>query len=159
MRCLINQHASSSRMLYKISQQTIKSLVKIIKEKQNLAPIVLLCLLDESKGGCWNFDLISKSRTIDEILQVKSQINLFISILLNNFESKLESQNVVEDSDKNSNDNILKWYLDKIVNLIKHNKQVQLSDSIIESILTKMIKYAFFQSKRNQYFQIFTISS
>lgn len=147
MRCLINQHASSSRMLYKISQQTIKSLVKIIKEKQNLAPIVLLCLLDESKGGCWNFDLISKSRTIDEILQVKSQINLFISILLNNFESKLESQNVVEDSDKNSNDNILKWYLDKIVNLIKHNKQVQLSDSIIESILTKMIKYAFFQSK------------
>ncbi|RCK64872.1 DNA polymerase V [Candida viswanathii] len=146
MRCLINQHASSARMLYKISQLTIKTLVKITKEKQYLAPIVLSCLLDESKGGCWNFDLISKSRTIDEILQTKSQVNQFIAILLSNFESKLESQNVVEDSDKNSNDNILKWYLDKIVNLIKHNKQVQLSDTIIESILTKLIKYAFFES-------------
>lgn len=147
MRCLINQHASSARMLYKISQLTIKSLLKMSKEKPSLAPIVLLSLLDESKGGCWNFDLISKSRTIDEILQVKSQINLFVSILLNNFESKLNSQNVIEDSDKNSNDNILKWYLDKIVNLIKHNKQVQLSDAIVESILTKLIKYAFFESK------------
>ena len=75
MRCLINQHASSTRMLYKIAQQTLKTLVKTIREtKPELGPIVLLCLLDESKGGCWNFDLISKSHTIDEILQIKQML-------------------------------------------------------------------------------------
>ena len=75
MRCLINQHASSTRMLYKIAQQTLKLLLKPFeKPSLNWVPIVLLCLLDESKGGCWNFDLISKSHTIDEILQIKQML-------------------------------------------------------------------------------------
>lgn len=152
MRCLINQHASSTRMLYKIAQQTLKTLVKTIREtKPELGPIVLLCLLDESKGGCWNFDLISKSHTIDEILQIKTNVNQYINILLENFTIKLQTQTTLDDTsnnNKNSNDNILKWYLDKIVSLIKHNNnnQHKLSDTVLESILTKLLQYSFFDT-------------
>ena len=51
-------------------------------------------------------------------------------------------------NNKNSNDNILKWYLDKIVSLIKHNNnnQHKLSDTVLESILTKLLQYSFFDT-------------
>ncbi|KAL6454108.1 POL5 rDNA transcriptional regulator POL5 [Candida maltosa Xu316] len=145
LRCLINHHSNSSRFLNKISQITLKTLISTIKENPSMAASVLEALLDESKGGCWNFDLVSKSKTIDEILQTKSEVNSVIPVLLTNLEAKLKSQNVpTEDNGnhKNSNDNIIKWYLDKIVNLIKHNDP----KNLLESILVKLIKFSFFKS-------------
>ncbi|EGW30571.1 uncharacterized protein SPAPADRAFT_143611 [Spathaspora passalidarum NRRL Y-27907] len=141
MRCLINQSSQSNRFLNKISVNTLQLIVKHCQQKPELTPIVLKCLLDETKGGCWNFDLVTKSHTIDELFAnaSKSDIAEYINILLEKFESALSTQEGT--NSKKSHDNILKWCLDKIVNLIRKNKQP------IEEVFKMLIKYSFFESE------------
>ncbi|KAI5965362.1 POL5 [Candida pseudojiufengensis] len=139
MRCLINQSSHKSRYLHDIARITLKIIIKKCKEVPEVSWVIFRNLLNESKGGCWNFDLITKTRTIDEIITIPNYQNL--ETLINEFNQFLSTQ-TKSDGFKYSNDNILKWYLDKLVTALKYNKK----DNNILVILDMLIEYSFFES-------------
>ncbi|CAH2350732.1 rDNA transcriptional regulator Pol5p [[Candida] railenensis] len=171
MRCLINQSSQSNRFLNKISIQTLNTIVEVAKREPTKAPIILSCLLDESHGGCWNFDLITKSKCIDEVLSGPEDesgdiFNEFRKILISKYFSVIKD--VSEDIDdldeekegaeepnssvplKYPYDNVQKWCLDKLLHLIRSHKHL-LKDGAhskwLEEIFQLLIKNAFFKLK------------
>lgn len=139
MRCLINQSSHKSRTLHNIVVKVLSAISDKGSHSNDTAPVLLSCLLDESRGGCWNFDLITKSRTIDGILSALNIGN--IPVIVAKFTEMLKSQSTT-DGFKYSNDNVLKWCLDKLVHLVKFNKE----DNIVKQIIGLLIKCAFFES-------------
>ncbi|KAK6457783.1 DNA polymerase [Scheffersomyces xylosifermentans] len=172
LRCLINQSAKQNRMLNKISIKALESIVEEAKVHPFKAPIAVAKLTDEGVGGCWNFDLVTKSRTVDNLLsvfgkQTEEQTNTHQEIVLielrdileSKFKTALEEQNedasMTDDTTetfKKSNDSILKWCLDKLLLLIRANKNMfneQSGSSVkfVEDIIKMLIKYGFFAPK------------
>lgn len=154
MRCLINQSSQANRFLNRISVLTLQKIIKVAEAKPQIVPVVFRCLLDESKGGCWNFDLVTKSHTVEGLLSIPGKTqdvelaSCLIKILISEFNTALKSQDSPDDNSasfKRSNDNILKWCLDRILYLIRHNRQI--ADSIMmDEILELLIRHAFFKS-------------
>lgn len=141
MRCLINQSSHKSRLLHESAKRALQSIVQNCNIKsRDIASTVLKCLLDESKGGCWNFDLVTRSNTVDRILDIQNH-NL-LPTLLEKFDIALREQTTIPDGDKFSNDNVLKWCLDKIVHLIKRN----LHGDELEDVFTMLVKLSFFET-------------
>ncbi|CUM48788.1 unnamed protein product [Debaryomyces fabryi] len=164
MRCLINQSSQQNRILNKISSKVLNIIIDNSNKDFTKAPIILECLIDESKGGCWNFDLVTKSKCTDRLIavlngkedinsiEVDLVLNQFKDVLISKFNNALASQDESE-SDievmKKSNDNIQKWALDKLLLLFRSNK-ILLSDAKINSkwltkILKLLIQHSFFK--------------
>lgn len=136
MRCLINQSSHKSRTLHDIAIKVLSAITE--KSSASSASVLLKCLLDESRGGCWNFDLVTKSRTVDGILSMPSSGN--ISVVLDKFDSMLKSQTTTDEF-KYSNDNVLKWCLDKLTHLVKFNKD----ESAVKKIIGLLVRLAFYE--------------
>ncbi|KAG2734084.1 hypothetical protein G9P44_003609 [Scheffersomyces stipitis] len=163
MRCLINQSSKQDRMLNKISIKVLESIIEESKVHPFKAPIAVSNLTNESVGGCWNFDLVTKSKTVDSLLSLfgkqpeESHVTHHDIILLelkdvlqSKFKAALESQETDSEesteSFKKSNDNILKWCLDKLLLLIRANRNVTEDNDVefVEDIIKLLIKYSFF---------------
>ncbi|CAI5760753.1 unnamed protein product [Candida verbasci] len=141
LRCLINQVSQSNRLLNSIAKSTIKEIVNKCQAEPEVSSIILDCLI----SNCWNFDLITKTNTIDTILNIKSEyVNSYTILFISKFNSFVDSQSTINQL-KSSNDNILKWYLDKIGHLVKSSKFID--NDTIESILNMLISNSFFKSK------------
>ncbi|KAI5961073.1 POL5 [Candida margitis] len=140
MRCLINQSSHKSRTLHDIAVKVLLAITEKGSYSEKVAPTLLKCLLNESNGGCWNFDLVTKSRTVDGILSTSNSEN--IVVVISKFTDMLQDQNVT-DGFKYSNDNVLKWCLDKLVHLVKFNRE---DDTVVQRIIELLIRYAFFES-------------
>ncbi|CAK9441422.1 uncharacterized protein LODBEIA_P52900 [Lodderomyces beijingensis] len=139
MRCLINQASHKSRILHGIARETLDFIPRVCVDEPEVSTIVLKQLLDESKGGCWNFDLISKSHTIDGILSKPN--DEMITFILEKFDNALKAQDVSEGF-KNSNDNVLKWCLDKLMYMVK--KKSDLAN--LQSIFDLLIELSLFET-------------
>lgn len=177
IRCLINQSAQQSRFLNKISVQVLKTLVEVASANPDKAPTIFSCLINESHGGCWNFDLVTKSKCTDEILTkcTGESLEEVKNILIKKFkeavkQAQVEEEKVNEEDEdedqasdeeenekkkeilKSSTDNIQKWSLDKLLMLIRANKAA-LKDgdsSWLEDIFKVLIENSFFKkSSRN----------
>ncbi|ODV70552.1 DNA polymerase V [Hyphopichia burtonii NRRL Y-1933] len=165
MRCLINQSAQSNRLLNKISTKTLNILLDVAKKDYTKAPEILSRLVDESLGGCWNFDLITKSKITDTLVTIlgfvdNDKVNdsevehVLISIkklLLDKFEKAVESQEGDEESMKKPNDNVQKWVLDKLLGLFKNSKKFEMLDSKwLDDIFKFLIRNSFFKSSHQK---------
>lgn len=157
MRCLINQSSQQNRILNKISTKVLSIIIDSSSKDFTKAPIILDCLVDESKGGCWNFDLVTKSKCTDKLIgvlngkedinsiEVDLVLNQFKDVLISKFNSALASQEEEETEDehevmKKSNDNIQKWALDKLLLLFRSNKALLSNEKTNSKWLTKILK-------------------
>lgn len=171
IRCLINQSSQQNRFLNKISIQVLKTIVTVSKVELSKAPIILECLLNESHGGCWNFDLVTKSKTVDEILsssEVENVVKQFKNILIKKFSIAQENADneVKEEKESDDNeegadvgeeealpmklplDNVQKWCLDKLLHLTRTHKNLLQNpeqSSLLKDIFKLFIKIAYFK--------------
>lgn len=170
MRCLINQSSQPNRMLNKISTKVLSSINSIAAEEFTKVPVILECLLDDTKGGCWNFDLVTKSKCVDKLIgflngkdspseyEIDMVLNQLKDVLVAKFNVALETQDDEVDGEneamKHSNDNIQKWALDKLLLLFRSNKAVlsdnKLSVKWLEKLLKLLVQHSFFQ-KTNEH--------
>lgn len=80
--------------------------------------------------------MVTKSRTIEGILSVPNIAN--ISVVIAKFNDMFKSQTTT-DGFKYSNDNVLKWCLDKLVHLVKFNRD----EAVVKEIVELLIRNAF----------------
>lgn len=164
MRCLINQAAQSNRLLNKVSVKVLKIIVEISKRDFIKAPAILGCLIDKSIGGCWNFDLVTKSKVTDSLVGIlgnqsdskimnESQIELFLkstaSILFKAFNNARETQEGEVDAVRKSNDNIQKWVLDKFLILFRNSRGFEnINNKWLDDIFKFLIEISFFKTSK-----------
>ncbi|KAF7584052.1 DNA polymerase phi family protein [Clavispora lusitaniae] len=167
MRCLINQSALQNRLLNKISTKAINTIIEVSQADLSKVVPFLKCLINEKCGGSWNFDPMTKSKVTDALVgvlgyvedvnsvsdsQVDELVNSIKEVLVAKFDEALASQIEPENTDvlahKKSNDNILKWVLDKQLVLIRSTKRFKASKSkSLESIFKFLIQHSFFKAK------------
>lgn len=150
LRCLINQSGQSGRYLNQIANQTLTIIQQVGKKDFLKSQYIISRLIDSEHGGCWNFDLLTKSKTIDSLLflntsddssskEVKSTLVSIAKLLVNNFDHYASQPTV--------NETILRWNLDKLLLLIRSNKKVsenlKKGDKFFETILNLLLKNSF----------------
>lgn len=154
MRCLINQSAHSNRLLHKMASRLLDHITDVSKDLFK-APSILSSLLNESMGGCWNFDLVTKTKTVDSIItsistnsdaQAVSHFASEVRIILNaQFEDAVQTQ---EPELLKRSESKQKWVLDKYLLLIRSTKQTIAShQQFAEDILKQLVKNAFFEKE------------
>ncbi|KAG7195804.1 DNA-directed DNA polymerase [Scheffersomyces spartinae] len=138
MRTLINQNAQQNRMLNKIASKTITTIIEVSKSDSEKGFQLLTALVDESKGGRWNFDALSKSKTVDTLLSMK-----MLSLQLNQVVVLLKS--IIEKNKQN--ENVLKWAADKFLLVVRtHKEQLEDDYRIFDDILNFILRLALFKS-------------
>ncbi|KAK6464587.1 DNA polymerase [Scheffersomyces coipomensis] len=150
MRCLVNQTSQANRMLHKISTKALKVITEEAQSNPEKVPIIFNRLIDETNGGSWNFDLITKSKTVDSLLTVKGDDKIIAdlkNILIQSFNTALDTQEDIDNqnTNKKSNDNKIKWSLDKLLLLIRRNLTI-INAKDIEDITKLLIRQTFFHS-------------
>lgn len=155
LRCLINQSAQANRLLNKISIKVLNSIIEVSKKDVLKAPVILERLIDDSVGG-WNFDLMTKSKVTDSLVavlgivedtdaSVEVVLSSISSVLLSYFSEAVETQKGDDEGFKKSNDNGLKWVLDKLLVLFRSSKKfTSISNDWLDDIFKFLIKTAFF---------------
>ncbi|CCE64849.1 hypothetical protein TPHA_0J00250 [Tetrapisispora phaffii CBS 4417] len=148
MRSMINQASDSKRMLNKLSQKTLNTLVSICEsEPAKLTPVLTALLFSEE--GSLNFDILTKSKTVSRLLATKQSDHHYLATLIRLFTSRLNvSDKTPELEELNPR---LKFILDSLLNLIRSQKALLETDKeIVMEILESTIQLAFFQ-KDNEY--------
>ena len=142
MRCLINQCLQLSRFLHKVLVQALQAIVAVAQGP--LAPVVLLCLTSEAHGGCWNFDMVTKTRTVDNVLSGcdPSVLRQMARVLISRFELAQSTESI--EAAKLPHDNVQKWCLDKLLLLVRSHKLALEGSQWLEDIFKLLIATAFF---------------
>jgi DNA polymerase phi len=70
MRCIINQLSKEDRFLHRAADKTLKVLLQTIEENSSAAIEILPRLI--SDNGVYNFDQVTKTKTVDKILNTIS---------------------------------------------------------------------------------------
>lgn len=160
LRCLVNHSSQNNRLLHKISVKTLNIIVQAAKDDHTKSPVFLESLTNEKQGGTWNFDIATKSKTVDSLIGVlsvqKENLNEaeaeitasdLKTVLLAKFKDALEE---LDDTDapKKATDNVQKWILDKLLVLFRSTKAIQekLSTKWLDEILKFLIQHAFFKT-------------
>lgn len=167
VRSLINQSAKSDRLLHKVSTKTLNGIIQLSQKDLNKVPIMLKALLDEKNGGSWNFDILTKSKVVDSLIGVlsyvdkveefhDSQVELLVvaieDILLSVFNTALSNQQETGETEeivhKKSNDNVLKWALDKLLLLLRSTKRFKVTKvKPLDEIFKFLINVSLFKVK------------
>ncbi|OBA22490.1 DNA polymerase V [Metschnikowia bicuspidata var. bicuspidata NRRL YB-4993] len=166
MRCLINQAAQPNRLLNKISTKTINKTIETAHADLLKVVPCLAAVLDESRGGGWKFDQLTKLKLTDALVGVLGYLEApadiphatveglvadIARVLIAKFNVALQAQ---RDTDKTapdapaikmSNDNILKWVLDKLLVLFRSTKRYGADLAApMESVFKFLLQHAFF---------------
>lgn len=168
MRCLINQSAKSDRLLNKVSTKSLNLIIQISQRDLSKVPPMLTSILNEDNGGCWNFDSLTKSKVTDSLISVLSYVDnvsdvsdsdvdrtitTIEDILITEFNKALEGQKETTEEIvyKKSNDNILKWVMDKLLLLLRSTKRFKTNKTkMLDDIFKFLIRYSFFKSDKGQ---------
>ncbi|KAM9938278.1 hypothetical protein OXX80_002208 [Metschnikowia pulcherrima] len=166
MRCLINQAAQPNRLLNKVSTKTINTIIETAHADLTKVVPSLTAVIDESRGGGWKFDHLSKSKLSDALIGVlgyletpenvpqvtaEKLVSEIAQALIEKFELALHTQATVDDDDKKmSNDNILKWVLDKLSVLFRSTKRYTLKTGPMEDVFKFLLQHAFFKTETGQ---------
>jgi DNA polymerase phi len=68
MRCLINHISQEDRFLHRAAEKCLKSLLQAVEADANLVEIVIPRLISHS--GVYNFDQVTKTKTVDKLLSL-----------------------------------------------------------------------------------------
>lgn len=146
IRCLINQSSKNERMLNKKSVKVLNTIKSECLKTPNKSSFTINCLISSKNGGCWNFDLLTKSKTVESLINLKqdnlSVIELIKDVILNQFtESLTEGEGL-----KKPEDNIQKWCLNSLLQLVKSNKPFIKKGNWVKDVLNVMLLHSFFKN-------------
>lgn len=169
LRCLINQSAQPQRMLHKVALKVLDTIEKSCKRNILKAPLIAAKLVDESVGGCWNFDLVSKSKTVDRLLSILGTVSAelpnhheilivigqYKTLIGDQIENAFAIQELDSNGDKALKDHLIRWCLDKMLMLVKNTKHLQANPKLerpvhklFESFIKTLIQGAFFETPK-----------
>ncbi|CAI4059790.1 DNA-directed DNA polymerase SKDI_05G0160 [Saccharomyces kudriavzevii IFO 1802] len=137
MRTLINQSIDSQRILNKIAQITLESIVKACEEDpiKKLVPCLNAMLF--GPHGSINFDKLTKSNIISKLIAIKELPSAVLAQLISAFLLQLQ--------EKRGDLPHTHFILDSLLHIIRAHK-VEINDvGIIKPVLTPIIHMAFFK--------------
>lgn len=137
MRTLINQSIDSQRVLNKIAQITLDSIVKACEEDplNKLVPCLNAMLF--GPHGSVNFDKLTKSGTVSKLITIKELPSTIFAQLLDVFLLQLQ--------EKKGDLSHTHFILDSILHIIRAHK-VEINDmDIMKPVLTPIVYMAFFR--------------
>ncbi len=150
-RCFINQSSNSDGILHAAAKKALNEVEQISALQPAKCPILFEQLVS-GKHGFINFDIVSKSKTTDNLLK-RLQPEYIPSIiqLLNDLIEKAE-----KDTEENEKEKQRKqiWILDTLLHLTRYNKlairEEPSNDLIkaIDSILSLMTSVGFFNNSK-----------
>ncbi|CDK24243.1 unnamed protein product [Kuraishia capsulata CBS 1993] len=144
LRTLINQSAKQDRTLNKISELVLKTIVQVSSEFPKKAFPILKALLSKPVGTI-NFDRLSKSRTVEQIVNSTDDDDLVDVI---SFLTELSSQEkLMEDIVKCQN-----FVLDTMLHLVRSKKQhlgkTDQNNGWLVVCLDYIVKLVFFKAEK-----------
>lgn len=165
MRCLMSQASLQSKLLNKMTTKSINIIIESAQSDLSKVVPLFSCLIDEDKGGLWNFDCITKSKAIDALIGVfgyvespeqvpeEQAVKLLMEIktvLINKFDEGAAAQGEqdAKSAAKISKEGQLKWVLDKLSVLYCSTKRLQCPPTkLLDDIFKFLIKSSFFKEQ------------
>lgn len=141
MRTLINHASDSKRLLFKISHRVLQSIVDVCQEasREKLVPCLNAILF--GPHGSINFDKLTKSKTVSNLLTVSDLDENTLNELFGILSSKLNESSLSEHKAQ------LQFVLDTMLHAVRGHKSELKSEIITNSILRPVISLAFFSDK------------
>ena len=154
LRCLINHSAQPNRFLHRAAHAALRKVVLVGQENYMKAPVMVSRLLDEENGGCWNFDLLTKTKTVDGLLLVfggkssedvredeaKAVLSQLCDLLVRRAKAAILAT---------ASENVVRWYMDKLVLLVRSSRQVD-SGATTEEVVKFFIRHGFFEKEKKE---------
>lgn len=169
VRCLINQAAQNNRNLHKISTKLLNSIIETCHADFSKIIPCLTTLTSDELGVGWKFDSSTKSKVTDALvgslsylektesisdLQLESFIVEMKNFLITSFEEKLQSQTTSDataNNSRGSNDNHLKWVLDKLIVFFRSLKRFKVDITVhLETVFKFLVRITFLKTKNGQ---------
>ncbi|SCW01493.1 LAFE_0E00848g1_1 [Lachancea fermentati] len=135
LRCLINQASDADRNLHKIAQKSLNSIVKAC-QKQPSRTIAFASSLLFGESGSINFDKITKTKTINSLINNKGLTESNISALVNMLVAKAMSDNDIKTRT---------FVLDTLLHVVRGHK-IDSDESWINPLLKCLICLGFFKT-------------
>lgn len=141
MRSLINQSSDSKRMLNKISQKVLSSIIEACeKDSAKLVPVLEHLLF--TANGSINFDKLTKTKTVSKLLAIKDLDSAILSQLFEMLNSEI--------SEVKQNNHKTQFVLDTLLHVVRNQRTNINAESVANSLLESLIDLAFF-TKENEY--------
>ncbi|CAN3372082.1 hypothetical protein DIURU_000386 [Diutina rugosa] len=143
MQTMINSSTQKKRYLHNIAVKAIEALQQAASANCGKGPVILDKLLKRA----WNFDNLTKTKTIDKLLVVNNSGSEFeqqsaLNELVDIFKARSQSDHEPE----------AKWGLDRLVQVVRSNRSVIVSlgatgDAVMESVLGFLVRLSLFPSE------------
>ncbi|CCD27482.1 DNA-directed DNA polymerase NDAI_0K02910 [Naumovozyma dairenensis CBS 421] len=146
MRSLINQSSDNKRLLHKMSQIAIDTIVKVCEDdpSNKLIPCLDALLFNTNVGGSINFDKLTKSKTVSKLISIKHLSSSTLRQLIKLFISQINAMSTEKEITI-----VNQFALDTILHVVRSHKSEFDYDSVVEPLLNPLVKLAFF-SKDNE---------
>lgn len=165
MRCLVGQANASGKLLNKMTTKVLNTITQVSHKDLAKALPTIKSIIDGEKVSYCNFDILTKSKVLDSLIgclgyiedvdaiTLKRAVKLTEDIgdlLFAKFEKCLSSQSIPEidgePQSKGTNDNVLKWILDKTLVLERSTKRFKFDfTDLFEHVFKFLIEKAFFK--------------
>lgn len=143
MRCLINQSSNSKRLLYKMSQNSLRKVVNICGDNPSEKLIPCLESILFGSNGSINFDKLTKSKTVSKLISLNNITGNCLSSLFECLASQLSD---ISKMQKNE----VQFSLDTLLHIIRSHKS-KINDQLSLKPLLKPIVMCGFFLKGNEY--------
>lgn len=137
MRTLINQSSDSKRMLHKISQKALASILELCEgNPDKTVPSIQAMLFSEN--GTINFDKLTKTKTVDLLVANPSMTPKHLSSLVDLFVSHLPD-------DPNEEAALTRFLLDSMLHVVRTHKTIS-DKTWVKPLITSVISMGFFKT-------------
>lgn len=129
LRCLTNQLGQPDRMLNKAAKRTISVVNEVASADKNKALAILQKVLEKVP----DFDRLTKTKTVEQLLQVidNSQLESIVTLFVDIFKHPHET-------DAKAIDNRRQWTVDSLLGLVKNHKNaedIKWTEHIVEFLI------------------------
>ena len=141
MRSLINQSTDSKRLLHKMSQNALNTIIEVCQEDSSNKLVKCVNAMVFGPSGSINFDKLTKSKTISKLISIHPLDVKTLADLFDLFTSNI--------SEKSENKQKNRYVLDTLLHIVRTHKTGLEYDAIVTPLLDPLIQWAFF-AKENE---------
>ncbi|KAL9124859.1 MAG: hypothetical protein Q9217_005864, partial [Psora testacea] len=141
MRCLINQLASPDRYLHRAAEKTRKAVIERARSDSSTIASILASLLTPPNGDI-NFDGATKTKTVEALLSQATKSDMLGNCL------RIQDKLIIRPNTKDDklSESKRQAVADQLITLLRsmQNQSVSGFTTIIASVLSILVKYAYF---------------
>ncbi|KAH0564905.1 hypothetical protein GP486_001704 [Trichoglossum hirsutum] len=136
LRCLINQLSNSERYLHRAAQKALRAMHARVESDPEIAYDVVIGI--SSGNGTLNFDQVTKTRTIEKLLNQAN--NAALIRILQHYENTIQHPSTDESKAAESRRQLL---ADQLVSVLRSGKSDK-SDEWVMSLLSMFARFGYF---------------